>query len=458
MMRNIFFALLFIASTGSLYVWAQEEPEFTISEPFPLLEAFSKEAGIAINTQEPEILFTTIDNLLVDYDPTDPITGEESIEVLIGFFYNPETLEQTAGPFVIVGNPRGNLRRHSVTYNAFTNQYFVGVTAESYSPTGQRAPLMAIINPLSQTGVGSPVVKAWAFDEETAQDYDDTAVAVSSNNGNLLFIAEYTPPGESEGVVGILYDGEGNQLTDATRLDQLEPTRDEDDPDVFFLPENDVFLFITNIDPSTSNNRISATIIHPEPGPNGELQQGEQQVVSQLRKEFDAGHPAATENPNTGEFIGVLDYGNGAEGGDIFYFTIGDAPDYILTESRDQIPYFEASGGAPYAHRHPQIAYDPSSGVFAISHNATGEYQGMVFTLLGPDGAILPGRPNDQPYPLVETLAPVSNDANYHDIAYDPWSESFIIIYSEQPDTKVVRLTIDSDHRGGSSVSDWMLK
>ncbi len=440
---------LFIA-----YTPMAQEPSFEISDPIILFEETNtKEAGLAVNTQEEEVLFVTVDTIAID---SDPITGEPAVQAVMGFYYNPRTLEQIGDPFIIVGNPYGELQKLTVTYNPVSNQYFLAVAADGYSPTGARVPLMAIVNP-SSAGA-EPVVKAWSWDAETQTDYQDTAVAASSNNGNLMYISEYSPPGESEGVIALLYDQDGNLLTpEMTRLDTLEPTRDEDDPDVIFLPENDVFLFITNIDPSTSPNRITATVIQPEPDADGNLQVGDQQVVSELRKNFNSGHAAAIENPFTGEFIGVLDYDNGAEGGDIFYFNIGPAPDYILTESREQIPYFEASGNSPFNQRHPRLAADPNSGVIVISHNAReGEFQGMVFTLLGPDGSILPGRP-DTLYKLEETQEPVSNDANYHDVQYDPHSDSFLIIYATGAGlTKVTRLTVTSDHLP-TSVDNWMI-
>jgi hypothetical protein len=315
---------------------------------------------------------------------------------------------------------------------------------------------MAIVNPSTAS---DRVFKAWAWDAESPQDYQDTAVAASSKNGNLLYISEYSPAGESEGVIGLLYDKDGNLLTTAgiTRLDSLEPTRDEDDPDVYYLPENDVFFFITNIDPSTSANRISGRVIQTNAGTDGLLQLGEQRVFSQLRKPFSAGHPSAIENPFTGEFIGALDYDNGAEGGDLFYFNIGSAPDYQLTESRPQIPYLEAAGNVPYNQRHPRFAVDPNSGVIIVSHNARqGSIQGMVFTLLGPDGQILPGRP-DELYVLNETDSQVSNDANNHDVQYDPVSDSFLIIYATEGGfTFVQRLKVTSNHLP-ASVDDWML-
>jgi len=431
----------------TLTAQALEEPKFTISQPVSLFaETETKEAGLAVNTQENEVLFVTIDTVAI---VNDPITGEPAQQAVMGFYYDTATMTQMGDPITIVGNPRGALQKLSITYNPVSNRYFVAVAADGYSPSGVRVPLMAIVNPYSVAKTAGAVFKAWNWDPETTQNYQDTAVAASTKNGNLMYVSEYSPAGESgEGVIGLLYDKDGNLLTpEMTRLDQLEPAEDEDDPDVYYLPENDAFLFITNIDPTTSANRISVTIIQPTPGTDGRLQQGKQQIVSELRKDFDAGHPSAIENPYTGEFIGVLDYANGAEGGDIFYFKIGPAPDYTLTQSRDQIPYLDATGSQPFVQRHPRLALDTKNGVFMISHNAReGSYQGMVFTLLGPEGQILPGRPDDL-YKLVETSSPVSNDANYHDVKYDPRSGSFLIIYSSEGGmTEVVKLTVQTNY------------
>lgn len=459
---NRFFSSILISMALFIGVnsQAQVEPTFEIGEPISLFdETITKEAGLAINSQSSEVLFVTIDTAAIDVDP---ITGEPAVQAVIGFYYNSETLEQIGDPFVIVGNPRGNLQKLTVAYNPVSNRYFVAVAADGYSPSGSRVPLMALVNPSSES---DRIFKAWAWDEETTVNYQDTAVAASTNNGNMIYISEYSPAGEGgEGVIGLLYDQDGNLLTTAgnTRLDSLESDRDEDDPDVYYLPENDAFFFITNIDPSTSNNRISGRVIQPNPSADGLLQLGEQTVFSELRKPFNAGHPSAIENPFTGEFIGALDYDNGAEGGDLFYFDIGDAPDYQLTESREQIPYFEAAGNVPYNQRHPRFAVDVNSGVFVVSHNARqGSIQGMVFTLLGPDGQILPGRP-DELYILNETDSQVSNDANNHDVKYDSVSDSFLIIYAtEDGFTFVQRLTITSDHTDGitppSAVNEWMI-
>ena len=80
----------------------------------------------------------------------------------------------------------------------------------------------------------------------------------------------------------------------------------------------------------------------------------------------------------------------------------------------------------------------------------------MVFTLLGPDGGILPGRPTDL-YKLVETTTAVSNNAYFHDVRYDPFTDAFIIVYNTADGfTNLVRLEITSNHLP-ADVRSWML-
>ncbi|MBZ0255270.1 hypothetical protein K8I31_04370, partial [bacterium] len=267
-MKKIRFIAVLLAVFSPLLAIAQTEPTFDISDPITLFpETETKEAGLAINTSEGinEVLFVTIDTIAID---PDPITGEDASQAVTGFFYDPTTLSQIGDPFIIVGNPRGALQKLTVTYNPVNNKYFVAVAADGYSPSGNRVPLMAIVNPSSNS---ERIFKAWAWDEETTVNYQDTAVAASTNNGNLLYVSEYSPEGEDgEGVIGLLYDMEGNLLSTAnTRLDQAESTlinstRDEDDPDVYYLPENDLFMFICNTDIEGTRNRIFAEAIQPE--------------------------------------------------------------------------------------------------------------------------------------------------------------------------------------------------
>lgn len=448
-------------------LWAQTVPTVQISEPVTLEEVLiTKAAGIAVNTNAAEILVTTVDTEnFLGY--TDPLSGEVTTQCVLGFYVNPTTLEVIGDPFIIVGN-NANIKTHDVKYNPVTNQYVVVALCQNRSNGGTfHVPVLALVNPRSVAGTNSPVAKIWGYQLDTDQNYDDVAVAVSTKNGSFLMVSERNFAGESEGVVGVLFDKNGTALTpNFAKLDQLEPARDEDDPDVFYLEENDVYLFITNIDPSTTKNRITATIIQSTPDSSGVLQQGTQQIVSQLRKDFNAGHAAAIENPFTKEFIGVFDYNNGPDGGDIFYFDIGPAPNYAFTESRPQIPYLDAAGSDPFQHRHPQLAVDPSSGVIVIAyncHSGPAAINGMAITLLGADGAILPGPangaelypglPSGHPpvYILARTNAAIANDANFYNIKYDPTSDSFIAVYASGSTTdgltQMVRLKVMSDHR-----------
>lgn len=454
-------------------LWAQTVPTVEISDPVTLEETlFTKAAGIAVNTHEPEILITTVDTENFFQFP-DPISGEIGTEAVIGFYVNPMTLEVLGDPFIILGN-NAEIETHDVKYNPVTNQYVVVASAHNRATNGtNQVPLLALVNPRSVAGTGNPVAKAWVNHPDSDQDYDDVAVAVSTKNGSFMVAAEKNFTGESEGVVGVLYDKDGNSLTPSfTKLDQLEPARDEDDPDIFYLEENDVYLFITNIDPSTSPNRITATIIQSTPDSSGLLQQGTQQIVSELRKNLNAGHAAAIENPFTKEFIGGFDYNNSPDGGDLFYFNIGPAPNYTFTESRTQVAYVEATGSNPFAHRHPQFAVDQNSGVIIVSYNYHGGpagINGMACSLLGPDGGFLPGPavgaelypdlPEGHPpvYIVAETTSAISDSANYHNVKYDPFSDSFIVVYATGNNiTQAARLKVLSDHRP-ADVSAYMI-
>ncbi|MGY8687721.1 MAG: hypothetical protein ACKVHP_08310, partial [Verrucomicrobiales bacterium] len=418
----------------------------------------TKEANMALNTDEPEILFVTTASDGTGL--TDPITGEDSQQAVVGFFMDPRTLEQTRDPFVILGNPDGELRKLDVKYNPLSKQYVVATAAQSYRPSAQVVPLIALVNPNSVAGAGDPVAKAFTYNGDTALSYDDVAVAVSTNNGNILLVAEFKFAGEGEGVVGAMFDKDGNVLTpEFTRLDRLQAVGDEDDPDVLFLPNNDAFVFLVNTDGDAAPDlldRITGSIIQGEPDADGKLQLGAQVVLGADRKEGVAeGHAAAIENPFTNELIGALDYNNGADGGDIFYFEVGPAPEFEMTTTRDQIPYLEASGSNPYQQRHPQLAADPNSGVIVVGHHVLSSAadpplpNGYALTVLGPDGAVLPGRDelNNGFHAFLENEAPTNNDANWTNVKYDPLSDSFIVVFADNDgETKVVRFTVVSNH------------
>ena len=417
----------------------------------------TKEANMAFNTDEPEILFVTT---ATDGALKDPVTGEDSQQAVVGFFMDPRTLEQTRDPFVILGNPDGELKRVDVKYNPVSKQYVVVSAARGYRPNGQDLPLIAFVNPNSVAGGEDPVAQAFVYDGQSTVSYDDVAVAVSTNNGNILVVGEHDFAGEGEGVVGAMFDKDGNVLTPTfTRLDRLQAIGDEDDPDVLFLPNNDVFVFLVNTDGDGADDlldRITGSVIQPVPDGDGNLQLGDQVVLGGDRLEGVAeGHPAAIENPFTNELIGALDYSNGANGGDIFYFQVGDAPTFELTTTRDQIPYLEATGSDPYQQRHPQLAADPNSGVIVVGHHVLSSAadpplpNGYALTVLGPDGAVLPGRNelNNGFHAFLENEDATNNDANWTNVKYDPLSDSFIVVFADNGgETKVVRFTVVSNH------------
>lgn len=430
--------------------FAQDAPAFEVGDPLVLTseDFLTSEAGIAINQDEPEVLFTTIVSDASGFgnlDMTDPITGQLSQTAMVGYFFDPISMTPKGDPFVILGNPMGNMQRHDVKYNRFTKQYNVVVNARSRSSNGNHIPLVAIVNPASSPG--DRIVKAMAIDEDTMINYDDTSIASSNKNGHFLVAAEYQYPGEGEGVVGYLFDAQGDLLTpEFGRLDLMEPARDEDDPDVVYLEENDVFLFLTNTDPTSGANIITGSIVATTVGTNGQLQIGDQQILGERRINLNQGHPSAIENPFNNELIGGFDYNNGSDGGDLFYFNIGPAPTYTLTEARPQVPYMEATGNDPYNHRHPQFAVDPNSGVIVLMTNPHGSASdlpnGIGFTFLGQEGEILPGVRTEDGFshvlvptfdPLIEGGNPsISNDANYYNVKYDPFSDSFIAIWADQ--------------------------
>ncbi len=447
---------------------AQEPPTFELEEPVVIQQdLFTEEAGLAINTEEPEVLFTTIDPENF-FGFEDPVTGEIAASILVGAFYNPVTMEPITDVFPIIGNPMGGFESHDLRYNPVSDQYVVVTKADGRGNLGANIPLVAIVNP-SSVPAENRIAKAFAYEEDSEQNFDDVAVGVSTNNGNFLLVAERDFPGEGEGVIGALFDQEGNLLTPSFgKLDQIQPAGDEDDPDVDFLANNDVFLFQVNTDGDQYQNRITGSVIQPVPGPDGELQVGEQQILGSAERKpgVHQGHPSAIENPFNDELIGAFDYGNSGDGGDIFYFTVGPALDYVLSEAREQIPYLESSGGDPVNQRHPQLAADPDSGVIVVSYNVNGstlEVYGMLFTLLGPEGQMLPDNGesvvDDQIiYQMTpDETATISNSANYHNIAYDPHSDSFLTIYATSDNfTKVVRLRITSNHMPASA-EDWMV-
>lgn len=456
--------------------FAQTAPDFTIEGPFLVTDAITREAGLAINIHEPEVLFVTYDTINQE-SFADPITGEVAAVALIGRFFSTETLEPTSEIFIILGNPNSDaMETVDVRYNPVSRQYVVIGKADGRSTAGANIPLVAIVNPVS---AGGDVVRAFAIDEDSSVNYDDVALGCSTNNGNFLVVAERNMPetGDSEGAAGFLFDQDGNQLTpEFTRLDiaQIGTGNDVDDPDVDFLPNNNVFLYLHNTDSGNAawQNRITGVVVEPVPGPDGQLVISDEQLLSENRIGQNQGHPAAIENPFSDELIGAFDYNNGAHGGDLFFFNVGDAPDYELTVSQDQTPYLTAAGDDPIRHRHPQLAADPDSGVIILAWNIDSStipgIGGMVFNLLGPDGQSLPGNGTEldgvgpfAAYLLDPTeTATISNSANYHNVAYDAFTDSFIIVYATKDNfTRAARIVINSDHGGiDSAIEDgWMM-
>jgi hypothetical protein len=410
---------------------------------------------VATNTTQPEILITTFDTQNA-FGFNDPITGELAVSALLGRFIDPATLQPRGEPFIILGDPDGNLDTHEVDYNPVTNQYVVVATAEGYRPQGKDIPLVALVD----AGTGK-VTKAFAYMADTPQEFDDVSVAVNPKNGDFLLIAEYDFPNAEgtnvEGVIAALFDKGGNLLTkEFGRIDTLEPDRDEDDPDGAYIPGSNVFVVITNIDPTTSPNLITATVVQPVPDASGNLQLGPQTIVSELRKDVSTGHADVIENPFNGEVIIAFNYNSGNDGGDLSYYKVGD--NGSLTKVRDQVFYFDAESNFPFGHRHPQLAVDTKTGTIIVSHSARsgGIVRGMVFSLLGPDGNVLPGREEECPYTAAETETDVSDSANNHDVAYDPFSGSYMIVWTAGNAIQGVRVKVTSNYLP-EDVNNWMM-
>src|SRR5690606_27308879 len=108
--------------------------------------------------------------------------------------------------------------------------------------------------------------------------------------------------------VGVLFDAEGNVLTEQFgRLDILQPEGDEDDPDVKYLSDQDVFLYTGNTDFSGGlANRVTGAIVQTVPSAGGELQVApEQPLATDRLGGVTEGHPASIESPFNGEIITV---------------------------------------------------------------------------------------------------------------------------------------------------------
>jgi hypothetical protein len=420
--------------------------------------AVFKEACVAINTDEPEILVTTIDERNVG-GHLDPITGEVATSAVVGYFYNPVTLTPTRGPFVILGNTSGILNRHDAKYNPVSKQYVVAANARTYAGANGRAiPLIALVNPASVAGETSPVAKAFFYRETTETDFDDVSLAVSTKNGNFLLGAELKITGEGEGAVGALFDKTGALLTpEYARLDRLQFNGDEDDPDVVYLPKKDVFLYVVNTDVTGGLvNRVVGSIIQTVPNQAGELQVMDEQVIGDASPASTAeGHPASLENPLNGQIITAYDLGgNSVAAGDLAFTTIGDAPSYSFTPARPETPYLTGSGGNPFQHNHPQLDVDPVHGVILVGMAAYGSSQGnptaytvQAFNL---EGDLL-GAPYAAPFFVADAPGGNSGSANYQNLKYSPQSGSFIAVYNNgTAATFITSVSVTSDHAASS--------
>jgi hypothetical protein len=94
------------------------------------------------------------------------------------------------------------------------------------------------------------------------------------------------------------------------------------------------------------------------------------------------------------------------------------------------MPYLAGAAGNPFLHQHPQLDADPSSGMFVLGHQARGSSVGLpdgyVFSVLDTNGAVMPSQLG-APYYLMDT-APIDTGVNYHNIKYDPLSDSFLVV------------------------------
>jgi hypothetical protein len=394
-----------------------------------------KEANLAVNTDMPEILITTIDQSNTN-GFVDPTTGQPARQALVGYFYEPFTLTKIRGPFFILGNGsvngNGQITRHDVKYNPVSHEYVVVGCARQYE---NNIDLVMIARVGDSTSVGEPLMDVAVFDGiADGQSYDDVSVAVSSANGNFILVAEHKVAGEQEGTYGALFDRDGAILAGPTRLDQLEPGRDEDDPDVIYLPGRDVFMYLSNTDGVTLGNRIVGSIIQTVPGGTGNLQvSGPEQSLSATGTGIAQGHPASIENPFNGEIITAFDTGgNDVATGELSYFDVGAGPTYTFAEARPPMPYLAGAAGNPFAHQHPQLDVDPGSGMFVLGYQArastVGLPNGYVFSVLDSNGAVMPSQLGT-PYYLIDAVAGgIETTVNFHNIKYDPFSDSFLAV------------------------------
>lgn len=403
-----------------------------VSDP---AEIAPKEGNLAVNTDEPEVLVTTIDQFN-GKGFVDPISGGLAQQALIGYFHNARTLQQTRGPFFIMGNAGGPITRHDVTYNPVSRQYIVVGNARTFDGATDWL-MIARVNPNSVAGTNNePLVNVFAFDGLTNNtSWDDVSVA-AAKNGNFLVVAERKVTGEGEGAYGVLFSTNGTPLTPTpTRLDTLVGTGDEDDPDVAYFPQKDVFFYLSNTDLAGSpyTNRIVGKVIQTTAANNQLQVSGPEQLLADNSGPAQ-GHPASIENPFNGEIITAFDTGgNDQPTGQLSYYTLGAGPTYPISKARPQVPYLAGNGANPFRHQHPQLAVDPNSGVFMVGFQArsssVGLPNGYVFRLLDRNGQPL-GSQFGEPYYLADAPGSINTDPNVHNVEYSPQSRSFIVAYT----------------------------
>lgn len=393
------------------------------------------QSTVAVNTSVPEVLVTTLDtiNSAGYVDPT--LSSNLAVQAVVGYFYDPRTLTKTRGPFFIMGNANGNINKHDAKYNPVSNEYIVVGRAVAHGPGGEHELMISRISPDAVAGANEPLVSVFSFTNvPPGLGYDDVSVAVSTQNGNFIVVAEHAITGEGEGVYGVLFSSNGTVLTPTpSRLDLRPPvgSSDEDDPDVVYLPQKNVFLYVSNTDNDGWVNKIVGSIVQTTPS-GGSLQvSGQEQLLSTASGT--QGHPASMENPFNGELITAYDAGNGTAVGNLTFFNIGAGPTYSLTEARAEIPYLSGTAPNPYRHQHPRLAADPNSGVILVAHNAyqssVGLPNGYVFRVLDKNGNVMPSQLG-APYYLADSYGQIDTGPNDHGIAYDPNTDSFVAVFN----------------------------
>lgn len=414
-------------------------PRMRMTDAVPVTDALvvaAKEGNLAVNTDEPEVLVTTVDQFNAG-GYTDPTTGVFAQQALVGYFHDPRTLAQTRGPFLLMANSAGAITRHDVKYNPVSKQYVVVGNARTHDGVLDYL-MISRVNPNSAAGAGEPLVNCFLYDGVTnGASYDDVSVAVSSGNGNFVVVAEHKDSVRStEDVYGAMFSSSGAVLTPAAmRLDTLQGDGDEDDPDVVYLPAQDVFLYVGNTDMAGGalTNRIAGKVIQTTVAA-GQLQVSGPEQLLAVNSGPNQGHPSAIENPFNGQLLAAFDIGgNDQPTGQLSYHTIGAAPSYAFTQARPQVAYLAGSGGNPLRHQHPQLAADPSSGAillgFQARNSSVGLPNGYVFMVLDRDGVPMPSQLN-APYYLGSTPGAVPTDPNFHNVKYSPASDSFLAVYT----------------------------